>query len=125
MAKMQTVTIATPVNGEVMPLKAVKDPVFSAGMMGLGFGIQPSDGQIVAPVNGKVTMVAETKHALGFATPDNNLEVLVHLGIDTVELKGKPFELKVGVGDEVKAGDLIATMDLDVIRLPINKIRLS
>mgnify|MGYP003361757932 FL=1 len=116
MAKMQAVTIATPVNGDVIQLKAVKDPVFSAGMMGLGFGVQPSDGQIVAPVNGKVTMVAETKHALGFATPDNNLEVLVHLGIDTVELKGKPFELKVGVGDEVKAGDLIATMDMDMIK---------
>ncbi|BDZ29761.1 glucose PTS transporter subunit IIA [Lactiplantibacillus sp. WILCCON 0030] len=116
MAKMQAVTIATPVNGEVIPLKAVKDPVFSAGMMGLGFGVQPSDGKIVAPVSGKVTMVAETKHALGFATPDNNLEVLVHLGIDTVELKGKPFDLKVGVGDEVQTGDVIATMDLAAIK---------
>ena len=115
MAKMQTVTILTPVNGAVIPLKVVKDPVFSAGMMGLGFGVQPSDGQIVAPVTGKITMIAETKHAFGFTTPDNNLEVLVHLGIDTVDLKGAPFTVNVKTGDEVQAGDVIATMDLAAI----------
>ncbi|WP_370447190.1 glucose PTS transporter subunit IIA [Lactobacillus sp. CBA3605] len=113
--KMQTVTVLTPVNGTVIPLKSVKDPVFSAGMLGLGFGVQPSDGQIVAPVSGKVTMVAETKHAIGFSTPADNLEVLVHLGIDTVDLKGAPFTLTVKVGDEVRAGDVIATMDLAAI----------
>lgn len=115
MAHAQTVTISTPVDGEVIPLKAVKDPVFSAGMLGLGFGIQPTDGQIVAPVSGKVTMVAETKHALGFTTPDNHLEVLVHLGIDTVDLKGAPFTLNVAVGDDVQAGEIIATMDLAMV----------
>ncbi|RRK10409.1 PTS beta-glucoside transporter subunit IIABC [Lactiplantibacillus garii] len=115
MVHAQTVQILTPVSGNVMPLKNVKDPVFSAGMMGLGFGIQPTNGQIVAPVSGKVTMVAATKHALGFTTPDNHLEVLVHLGIDTVDLKGQPFTLNVQADDEVQAGDVIATMDLEQI----------
>jgi len=105
MAHAQTVTILSPVAGEVIPLAAVKDPVFSAGMMGLGFGVQPTSGDIVAPVSGKVTMIAETKHALGFTTPDNNLEVLVHLGIDTVDLKGAPFKLTVAAGDSRPSRD--------------------
>ena len=88
MAKAQTVTILSPVNGDVIALNKVKDPVFSAGMMGLGFGVQPLSGEVVAPVSGQVTMVAETKHAIGFTTPDDHLEVLVHLGIDTVDFKG-------------------------------------
>lgn len=115
MAKEQTVKILAPVSGDVMTLDTVKDPVFSAGMMGLGFGVQPTSGQVVAPVSGKVTMVAETKHAIGFTTPDDHLEVLVHLGIDTVDLKGAPFDVQVAVGDDVQAGDVIATMDLDAI----------
>ncbi|BEI62762.1 beta-glucoside-specific PTS system IIABC component [Lactiplantibacillus plantarum] len=116
MAKAQTVTILSPVNGDVIALNKVKDPVFSAGMMGLGFGVQPSSGEVVAPVSGQVTMVAETKHAIGFTTPDDHLEVLVHLGIDTVDLKGAPFTVKVAAGDDVQAGDVIATMDLAAIQ---------
>ena len=116
MAKAQTVTILSPVNGDVIALNKVKDPVFSAGMMGLGFGVQPSSGEVVAPVSGQVTMVAETKHAIGFTTPDDHLEVLVHLGIDTVDLKGAPFTVKVAAGDDVQAGDVIATMDLAAIK---------
>ncbi|OUT06493.1 PTS system beta-glucoside-specific EIIBCA component [Lactiplantibacillus plantarum] len=116
MAKAQTVTILSPVNGDVIALNKVKDPVFSAGMMGLGFGVQPLSGEVVAPVSGQVTMVAETKHAIGFTTPDDHLEVLVHLGIDTVDLKGAPFTVKVAAGDDVQAGDVIATMDLAAIQ---------
>ncbi|CAM3187813.1 glucose PTS transporter subunit IIA [Lactiplantibacillus plajomi] len=115
MGNAQTVKLLTPINGDIMPLSAVADPVFSAGMMGLGFGIKPSNGTVVAPVTGTVTMVAETKHAIGFTTPDNNLEVLVHLGIDTVDLKGAPFKLNVAAGDTVQAGDSIATMDLAAV----------
>ncbi|MBS0937789.1 glucose PTS transporter subunit IIA [Lactiplantibacillus plantarum] len=115
MTKKQTVTILSPVKGDVIKLDEVDDPVFSTGMMGLGFGIRPKDGQIVAPVSGQITMVAETKHAIGFTT-DNNLEILVHLGIDTVDLKGKPFEVKVAAGDKVQAGNVIANMNLDAIK---------
>lgn len=116
MAKMQAVTITTPITGEVIPLNQVDDPVFSTGMMGLGFGVQPTSGQVLAPVSGTVTMIAATKHALGFTTPDNHLEVLVHLGIDTVALGGAPFTLNVEAGDTVQAGDVVATMDLDAIK---------
>ncbi|MBS0953460.1 glucose PTS transporter subunit IIA [Lactiplantibacillus plantarum] len=115
MTKKQTVAILSPVSGNVIKLNEVDDPVFSTGMMGLGFGIRPKNGQVVAPVSGQVTMVAETKHAIGFTTEDN-LEILVHLGIDTVDLKGKPFNVQVTTGDKVQAGDVVANMDLDAIK---------
>lgn len=116
MATAQRVTLVTPVQGTVCALKDVQDPVFSAGMMGRGFGVQPSNGQIVAPVSGTVTMVAETKHAIGITTPNDNLEVLIHMGIDTVELKGAPFTMNVQADEQVQAGDVIATMDLKAVQ---------
>ncbi|AYJ43110.1 glucose PTS transporter subunit IIA [Lactiplantibacillus pentosus] len=112
---MKQVHLLTPVAGQLVPLKAVHDPVFSQGMMGEGFGIEPTEGQVVAPISGKVTMVAASLHAIGF-TGNNGLEVLVHLGIDTVELaENPPFTVTVHVGDTVEAGDKIATMDLMAI----------
>ena len=113
---MKQVQLLSPITGQLMPLSDVKDPVFSQGMMGEGFGIEPTSGQVVAPVSGKITMVASTLHAIGFAA-DNGLEVLVHLGIDTVELKDNPpFKLNINVADEVKAGDKIGTMDLAAVK---------
>lgn len=112
---MKRVQLLSLVTGTIMPLSEVQDPVFSQGMMGEGLGVAPTNGQIVAPAAGKVTMMAATLHAIGFTTAAG-LEILVHLGIDTVELKDKPpFKLTIKVGDEVNAGDEIGQMDLAVI----------
>ena len=109
------VPIASPVTGKVIDLADVPDPVFSSKAVGDGLGVEPDDGVIVSPVDAEVTMVAGTGHAIGFKA-DSGLEVLVHLGVDTVELEGKPFNLTVSVGDAVKAGDKLGTMDLEAIR---------
>ena len=102
-------------DGQVINIEDVKDPVFSQKMMGDGFAVEPDNGRIVSPVAGKVTSVFPTKHALGLVT-DNGLEVLVHIGLDTVSLEGKPFEVKVTEGQTVAAGDLLVEADLDAIR---------
>ena len=102
-------------DGKVINIEDVKDPVFSQKMMGDGFAVEPENGHIVSPIAGKVTSVFPTKHALGLVT-DNGLEVLVHIGLDTVSLEGKPFEVKVTEGQTVAAGDLLVEADLDAIR---------
>lgn len=101
--------------GQVIELDKVQDPVFSQKMMGDGFAVEPANGQIVSPVAGKVTSVFPTKHALGLVT-ESGLEVLVHIGLDTVSLEGKPFTVKVEEGQTVAAGDLLVEADLDAIR---------
>ena len=101
--------------GQVIELEKVQDPVFSQKMMGDGFAVEPANGQIVSPVSGKVTSVFPTKHALGLVT-ESGLEVLVHIGLDTVSLEGKPFTVKVEEGQTVAAGDLLVEADLDAIR---------
>ena len=110
-----TQTLVAPTAGEAVPLASVPDPVFSTGALGEGFGVRPGSGDVVAPVGGAVTMVAGTGHAVGITT-DDGLEVLLHLGVDTVELKGRPFALTVATGQRVRAGDAIGTMDLEQIR---------
>lgn len=110
-----TVEVHSVADGEVINIEDVKDPVFSQKMMGDGFAVEPENGHIVSPVAGKVTSVFPTKHALGLVT-DNGLEVLVHIGLDTVSLEGKPFEVKVSEGQTVAAGDLLVEADLDAIR---------
>lgn len=109
-----TASMAAPVAGKVVPLGEVPDPVFSSGALGPGYGVSPSTKgtvDVVAPVAGKITMVAQTAHAVGIATEDG-LEVLLHLGIDTVELEGGPFNLTVSAEDSVSAGQRIGTMDV-------------
>lgn len=101
--------------GQVIELEKVQDPVFSQKMMGDGFAVEPANGQIVSPVAGKVTSVFPTKHALGLVT-ESGLEVLVHIGLDTVSLEGKPFTVKVEEGQTVAVGDLLVEADLDAIR---------
>ncbi|AUI72539.1 glucose PTS transporter subunit IIA [Companilactobacillus alimentarius] len=108
------ISLAAPVDGKFMKLSQVKDPVFSEGLMGQGFAIEPTDGKVVSPVDGTVTLVSETKHAFGIKTPDG-ADVLVHLGIDTVDLKGEPFTVLIKQGDRVKMGQDVVKMDLKEI----------
>ena len=102
-------------DGEVIALEQVKDPVFAQKMMGDGFAVEPANGNIVSPVSGTVSSIFPTKHALGLVT-EAGLEVLVHIGLDTVSLEGKPFTVHVAEGQKVAAGDLLVTADLDAIR---------
>lgn len=108
------IKLIAPTTGRVINLSEVNDPVFSQKTLGEGFGLIPNSGEIVSPISGQVVMIAETKHAIGLKT-QQGVEILIHLGIDTVELKGKPFTLNVQVGDNVQAGDHLATMDLATI----------
>ena len=102
-------------DGQVVALEQVKDPVFAQKMMGDGFAVEPANGNIVSPVSGTVSSIFPTKHALGIVT-EAGLEVLVHIGLDTVSLEGKPFTVHVAEGQKVAAGDLLVTADLDAIR---------
>ncbi|WP_297789133.1 PTS transporter subunit IIABC [uncultured Anaerococcus sp.] len=108
-------SIFAPVDGELIDLEAVNDPVFSGKLMGDGFAVRPRSNDIYAPVDGEVVMVAGTKHALGIKSKDG-LEVLVHMGIDTVALEGQGFGLFVKEGDKVTKDDKIAIMDVDFIK---------
>ena len=102
-------------DGQVVALEQVKDPVFAQKMMGDGFAVEPANGNIVSPVSGTVSSIFPTKHALGLVT-EAGLEVLVHIGLDTVSLEGKPFTVHVAEGQKVAAGDLLVTADLGAIR---------
>ncbi|MCT3285949.1 glucose PTS transporter subunit IIA [Lactiplantibacillus pentosus] len=115
MKKAATRRLLAPVAGRVLALADVQDPVFATATMGPGFAIQPTDGRVVTPVSGRVTVVATTKHAVGLVTA-SGLEVLVHMGIDTVELNGAPFVCHVQVGDTVQAGEVLAEMDLAALQ---------
>lgn len=102
-------------NGELLEITEVPDEVFSNKIMGDGFAIKSTDGIIVSPVDGTVEMVFDTKHAVGLKA-DNGLEILIHLGVDTVNLKGEGFEVFVNAGDKVSAGDKLIKMDVDFIQ---------
>lgn len=107
--------VLSPVAGEAEDLSKVNDEVFSQKMMGDGAAVIPSDGTIYAPVDGKITVAYETKHAYGL-TADNGAEVLIHIGLDTVNLKGEHFTSEVSQGQTVKAGDKLGTVDLAAIK---------
>ena len=107
--------IKAPLSGTIVALENVPDPVFSEKVLGDGCAIMPTDGKIYSPVNGEISSIADTKHAYGFSS-DDELEILVHFGLETVALKGEGFISHVQVGDKVKAGDLVAEVDLAVLK---------
>ena len=107
--------LLAPLTGKLMPLDQVPDDVFAQKVLGDGIAIVPENGKIFSPVDGEVTTVAETLHAYGFATEDG-LEILVHVGLDSVALKGEGFKSHVQPGDKVKAGDLVAEVDLELLK---------
>lgn len=109
------VTITSPLAGEVKELSQATDPVFAQGLMGRGVVIIPSQGELVSPVNGRVTVFFPTKHAIGILS-DEGVEILMHIGMDTVNLEGKGFEGYVSQGDKVKVGDKLISFDIDMIK---------
>lgn len=110
-----SILIVLPLDGEIVPIDQVPDPIFSGRMMGDGAAVIPENGKIVAPVDGTLSMIAPTRHAYGFKTADGK-EVLVHVGLETVGLEGAPFTVHAKAGDKVKKGDLIAEVDLDFLK---------
>ena len=113
--KNEILEFVSPVEGKVMELSEVEDKVFSQGIMGNGFAVELTSGTVRAPFSGEVTVVFPTEHAIGMKRADG-LEVLIHIGMDTVELNGKGFSLKVKQGDYVSAGDVLVEVDLDYIK---------
>ena len=107
--------IKAPVSGALVRLAEVNDKVFASGALGNGVGIVPSQGQVYAPFAGTVVTAFPTGHAFGIKSPDG-VEALIHIGIDTVQLEGKGFAAAVKQGQEVEAGDLLCTVDLDVVK---------
>lgn len=113
--KSKNISLVSPLNGIVKPLDEVPDPVFSDKVLGDGCAIIPSDGKIYSPVDGEVSMIAQTLHAYGF-TSEDGLEVMVHFGLETVDLKGEGFTPHVKEGDKVKAGQLVAEVDIELLK---------
>lgn len=109
------ITIVAPVDGVIKPVEEVPDETFAAKILGDGFGVTPSSGTVVAPVSGTVTTIADAKHAVGITTP-GGVEVLVHIGVDTVQLKGAPFDLLVAAGQTVTAGKPIERVDVEAVK---------
>lgn len=108
--------IKSPLKGTVVPLKDVKDDAFATGAMGMGVAIEPINGEVASPVNGTVSMLFETKHAIGIIS-ETGCEILIHIGIDTVKLNGKYFEAFVKIGDHVKLGTPLIQFDIEKIKL--------
>ncbi len=113
--KKRKLQIVAPINGEIIPLDQVPDPVFSQKMMGDGVAIMPDKGNIHAPVEGTVILVSDTKHAIGLRSNDGT-EILIHVGLETVLLKGMGFTTLVKAGDKVSLGQSLIEVDWDYIR---------
>lgn len=106
--------IKSPISGKVIQLEKVNDPVFSSGAMGKGVAIEPVDNKVYAPFNGTIEFIADTKHAIGLLSEDG-VEVLIHVGMDTVKMEGRGFSVKTSVNSKVKAGDLLLEFDRNII----------
>jgi len=113
--KKNKVQVFSPLNGQVVPLEEVPDPVFSQKMMGEGVAIMPTGGDVLAPIDGTVVLISKTKHAIGIRTKDDT-EMLIHVGLETVTLKGEGFTVFVNEGDTVSVGQKIMAVDWDLIK---------
>jgi PTS system beta-glucosides-specific IIC component len=113
--KLVNETIQSPIKGNVIDLKEVNDPTFAGEMLGKGVAIEPIEGRVVSPINGVISAIFPTKHAIGL-TSDKGTELLIHIGIDTVQLGGKYFTSYIKEGDRVKVGDLLVEFDIDKIK---------
>lgn len=113
--KKEKLQIFTPVNGEIIPIEKVPDPVFSQKMMGEGIAVMPKEGNICSPVEGTIIQIAPTKHAIGILAKDGT-EILIHIGLETVSLKGEGFRVAVEMGDSVSTGQLLVEVDWEYIR---------
>jgi sugar PTS system EIIA component len=108
-------TIVAPLTGKIVSIEEVPDPTFSQKMMGDGIAIEPTEGVVVSPVEGEIVQFFHTKHAIGIQS-ESGAEILIHVGLETVNMNGEGFEGHVNVGDKVKAGDKLLTFDLDLIK---------
>ncbi|ETB69502.1 PTS glucose transporter subunit IIA [Bacillus sp. CPSM8] len=113
--EMKEETVFSPVDGQVLELSKVPDPVFSQKMMGDGMAVEPSAGEIVSPVDGEVIQLFHTKHAIGIRSL-SGVELLIHIGLETVAMEGEGFTAHVKEGDKVKVGDPLITCDLELIK---------
>lgn len=113
--KEEGIVLGAPMAGKCVSIKEVPDPTFGEEILGKGIAVIPSDGHVYAPADGTISTVFPTGHAAGLTTADG-AELLIHIGLDTVELKGEPFEIKVESGQSVKKGDLLIVADLDKIK---------
>ncbi len=111
----EAIELKAPAKGKAVPLSEVNDPTFAEEMLGKGAAVIPSEGKIYAPADGTIGMVFETKHAVSLES-DDGVEILVHIGLDTVNLKGEFYEAHVAAGDKVKAGDLMISLDIDKVK---------
>ncbi len=109
------IVLASPMKGKAVELAQVNDPTFSEGMLGKGMAVIPADGKVYAPADGEISLVFDTLHAVSMTTEDG-VELLIHVGLDTVMLKGEGYTSHVSTGDKVKKGDLLLTADLDAIK---------
>jgi PTS system glucose-specific IIC component len=109
------ITLGSPISGKILPLADIPDATFAQGMIGPGVGIEPNGNTVVAPFDGTVVNLFHTKHAIGLES-DHGVELLIHIGIDTVKMQGRGFEAFVKQGDKVKAGQKLLEFDLEMIR---------
>lgn len=113
--KDKGIEIGSPVKGKAVPISKVSDPTFGEEILGKGVAIQPEEGKIYAPADGTIEMLFDTKHAVSMTTTEG-VELLVHIGLDTVALKGEHFTAHKGNGDAVKKGDLLISVDLEAVK---------
>ncbi|NLU10249.1 MAG: PTS glucose transporter subunit IIA [Tepidanaerobacter acetatoxydans] len=109
------IEIIAPITGEIIPIEEVPDEVFSKKMIGDGLAIEPKEGKVVSPIDGKVATVFPTNHAIGLVTKEG-LEILIHIGLDTVELNGEGFKRIISMGSPIKKGEILIEFDINLLR---------